>query len=323
MSLIKKLALMLATLYTGVLAEGQEQIVIGISQIIEHPALDEERRGLLAKLAEAGYVEGKQLKVIYQNAQGSLTTAAQIAQKLVSEKPKVIVAISTPSAQTVKAQAIKNHVPMIFTAVTDPVAAKILATVAVSEEFVTGVTDQLPLAPQLELIKQMVPGVKKVGVIYSSGEINSVTTVNQLKNLAPQVGFEIIEAAAEKSADVTAAVNKLIGQVEAIFIPNDNTAVAAIETIVKNAHAAKIPVFAGDSGSIDRGAVAGLVYNRFELGQKVGDMVLKVIDNQPITAIKVEHEHPLTVMINKKSAHELKIELSHEIQNKIKMVEKQ
>lgn len=294
----------------------QEPIIIGICQIAEHPALDEERQGLITALAAAGYIAGKNIRIVYENAQGNLATAGQIAQKLVSQKPKVIVAIATPMAQVIKPLANKHQIPVVFTAVTDPVAAKLIKKLPHSEGCITGISDRLPLAPQLELIRKLCPLARKIGVLYNPGEINSVTAVTQLKQLAKDYDFQIVEATATKTADVSTATQKLTSEAEVIFVPNDNTAVAAIRTIVGQAHKLAIPVFAGDSGSIANGAVAGMVYDRQKLGGEVGQIVLKIIDNQPVNTIPVQSTHPLTLMINDKAAKYLQLIIPEGLEKK-------
>jgi putative ABC transport system substrate-binding protein len=193
----------LALALAAVAPASAQQKSVAVTAIVEHPALDSVRDGVQAGLKEAGFEVGKNLKWQYQSAQGNTGTAAQIARKFVGDKPDAIVAIATPSAQALVAAT--KSVPVVFSAVTDPVAAKLVKDWEPSHNNVTGVSDLLALDKQMELVKQVVPGAKRVGMVYNPGEANSVVVVKQLQALLPKLGMTLVEAAAPRSVDVSSA----------------------------------------------------------------------------------------------------------------------
>ena len=185
-------------------AHAAEEKSVAVTAIVEHPALDAVRDGIQDALKKAGYESGKNLKWQYQSAQGNTGTAAQIARKFIGDKPDAIVAIATPSAQA--AVAATKTVPVVFSAVTDPVVAKLVSSWEPSKTNVTGISDMLALEKQIALIQQVVPGVKRVGMVYNPGEANSVVVVKQLQKLLPEHGMTLVEAAAPRTVDVSSAV---------------------------------------------------------------------------------------------------------------------
>ncbi len=196
---------------------------VAVTAIVEHPALDAARDGVRDELKAGGYEEGKNLKFVYESAQGEPSTAVQIAQKFVGENPSVIVPISTPSAQAVVNAT--TEIPVVFTAVTDPLGAKLVSDMMKPGGNVTGMSDLSPIKKHLELIKEITPNATKIGVPFNPGEANSVTLLGLLKQYAPEMGLEIVEAAAPTSADVLAAAQSLVGKVDVIYVPTDTDVV--------------------------------------------------------------------------------------------------
>lgn len=170
---------------------------VAITAIVEHPALDAVRQGTIAELKKEGFEEGKNLKIDFQSAQGNTATAAQIARKFVGDKPDVIVAIGTPSAQAVAAAT--RHIPLVFSAISDPVAAKLVKSWEASGTNVTGTSDTLPIQPQIDLIKRLIPNLKAIGFVYSSGEVNSTVVLKQLQEAGKANGFTVVEAPAPRT----------------------------------------------------------------------------------------------------------------------------
>lgn len=288
--------------------------VVVITQIIQHISLDQEREGLIAALAEAGYRDGETVTVIYQNAQGSMPTAVQIANSFAGKNPTVAVAISTPSAQTLLKPMTSQQIPLVFTAVTDPIDAKLVSGLDPRPENVTGVSDTLPMRPQLEMIKKLVPNLQTLGVIYNTSESNAVKAVEHLQAEAQQMGLTLDSVPAATPAAVVTAATQLAGKkVDAIFIPNDNTAVAAIESIVSIGKKSQVPVFAGDAGSVERGAIAAQAYNRTVLGRKAGALVVKILQGAHAGDLPIETNHPLMLMVNIKSAQEMGVSIPDDV----------
>ncbi len=272
---------------------------IALTQIIEHKAIDAEREGFIAGLKEAGFEDGKNISIHFENAQGSIATAAQIATKFISLKPAMIVALTTPSAQSVVLAASKTDIPVIFSTVTDPVGAKIVTqNEAPRTDNVTGISDYLSASAQLDCIQKLLPHAKKIGVIYNPGEANSLLIMKDLKAEALKRGLQIVEATASKTSDVVTAAQSLIGKVDAIHIPNDNTAVASIGSIIAVGEKNKIPVFAADTGSFDAGVVAIAGYDRFLLGKRLAEYAIKILKGEKASALPVLRDHPVQFYVN-------------------------
>lgn len=298
-------ALAIASL-TGT-AVAQEKSV-AVTAIVEHPALDAVRDGVQAALKEAGYESGKNLKWQYQSAQGNTGTAAQIARKFVGDKPDAIVAIATPSAQAVVAAT--KTVPVVFSAVTDPVAAKLVPSWEASGTNVTGVSDLLALDKQMDLVKQVVPDAKRVGMVYNPGEANSVVVVKELQKLLPTMGMTLVEAAAPRSVDVSSAARSLVGKVDVIYTSTDNNVVSAYEALVKVGQDAKIPLVASDTDSVKRGAVAAYGINYRDLGEQTGRVVARILKGEAPGSIKPEVSTKLELFVNPAAAQKQGVELS-------------
>jgi putative ABC transport system substrate-binding protein len=294
--------------------------VVAITQIVQHGSLDAEYRGIIDALKQAGYVDGETIKIVYQNAHGNLATASLIASNFASQKPAVAVAISTPSAQSLINPLKEQGVPLVFTAVTDPMGAKLVTSLQGRSEAVTGVSDALLPGPQLELIQKLAPNAKVIGIVYNPGEPNSVRAVRQFQEEASTREITLVMAAADKSSEVISATNRLIGKVDAIYIPNDNTAVASIESIVTIGKKFKIPVFAGDAGSVERGALAAQAYDRVTLGNEAGALVVKILQGEKAGDLTIETDHPLVLMINLESAKEMGITIPDDLMNKAKIM---
>ena len=285
-----------------------EEKSVAVTAIVEHPALDAVRDGIQDALKEAGYESGKNLKWQYQSAQGNTGTAAQIARKFIGDKPDAIVAIATPSAQA--AVAATKTVPVVFSAVTDPVVAKLVTSWEPSKTNVTGISDMLALEKQIALIQQVVPNAKRVGMVYNPGEANSVVVLKQLQKLLPEHGLTLVEAAAPRSVDVSSAARSLIGKVDVIYTSTDNNVVSAYEALVKVGQDAKIPLIASDTDSVKRGAVAALGINYRDLGEQTGRMVVRILKGEKPGDIAVESSDKLELFVNPGAAEKQGVQLS-------------
>lgn len=307
-----------ASLTSAPLAFAAETVSVAITQIVEHPALDAIRQGVKDELAERGYVEGQNLTWNYESAQGSPATAAQIAKKFAGDAPNVIVAITTPSAQTAVSAA--RGIPVVFSAVTDPVGAKLVKALDQPSRWVTGTTDMLPMGKHMDLVKQIVPNAKTLGVIFNPGEANSVSSVQQVHDQAPSRGLKVVEAAATKSADVLAAARSLVGKVDAIYLPIDNTVISALEAVLKVAEQADIPVIAGDTDSVNRGAIAAVGFNYYQVGRQTGVMVERILKGESPKNMPVEGVEKMELFLNPKAAERMGITLSPELLQQAKQI---
>lgn len=288
-----------------------EQKSVAVTAITDHPALEAVRDGVKEALAEAGYVEGKNLRWQYQSAQGNNSTAAQIARKFVGDNPDAIVAISTPSAQTLKAASKK--VPIIFTAVTDPVGAKLTPSWEAAGGNVTGVSDVLELDRQLDLIVRIAPNAKRIGMVYNPSEANSVAVAKELKELVAKRGFTLVTAAAPRTIDVGTAARSLVGKIDVFYTNTDNNVVSAMEALVKVGQDAKIPVIASDTASVARGAVAALGVNYKELGRQAGGIILSIFEGKDVSTIAPQKLSNIELYVNPKAAETMGITLSPEL----------
>ena len=275
---------------------------VAVTAIVDHPALDAVRKGVEDELKAQGWQAGKNLKYQYQSAQGNAATAGQIVRKFIGDKADAIVAIATPSAQA--AAAATSSVPIVVSAVTDPVAAKLVKDLKAPGGNVTGVSDRLPLAPQVDLMLKVVPTAKRVGIVYSPGEINSTILIKELKAVLAQRGMTLVSAAAPRTVDVQAATKSLVGKVDLIYSSTDNNVVSAYETMVRVATDAKLPMIAADTSSIKRGAVAALGMNYYDMGRQTGKMVVRILKGEKPGSIAVEEGRTTMLELNAKAARE-------------------
>jgi putative ABC transport system substrate-binding protein len=297
-----------------------QNVTVAVTAIVEHPALDACRDGVKDALAAAGYEEGKNLTFLYETAQGNPATAAQIARKFIGEAPDVIVPISTPSAQAVVAGT--KDIAVVFTAVTDPLGAKLVSNMDKPGGNVTGMSDLSPIAKHLDLIKEITPGAKMIGVPYNPGEANSVTLLKLLQEHAGAKGMEIIEAPATKSADVLQAAQSLVGKADAIYIPTDNTIVSALEAVIKVGVDSKLPVFAGDTDSVPRGAIAALGFNYYDVGRQTGQIVVRILKGEKPGDIPVQGVEIMELFVNPAMAEKMGVKIPDAVVARAKEVVK-
>jgi putative tryptophan/tyrosine transport system substrate-binding protein len=275
---------------------------VSVTQIVEHPSLNAVRDGLQGELTAAGFTPDK-LKWQWESAQGNPATATQIAQKFAGEGPNVIVAISTPSAQSA-AQAAKQT-PVVFSAVTDPIEAKLVPNLAKPGGMITGVRDFAPVDKHLQLIAQLLPKTQRVGVIYNAGESNSVSIVNFLKQSAPALNMTIVEATVSNTAEVGTAAKSLVGRADVIYVPTDNTIVSALNSVLQVGIQNKLPVFAGDNESVEKGAIASLGFNYHDIGTQTGKLVVRILNGEAPGSISVESPSKVELVVNPKTAAQM------------------
>ena len=250
---------------------------IGISQFAEHGSLDNCKEGFLAGLAEAGIVEGQNLTIQFDNAQADTGTAATIADNFVSQKVDMICAIATPSAMAAYNSAMNADIPVVYTAISDPVGAGLANADGTSVGNITGTSDALPVTNQLEMIRTMMPDAKKIGILYTTSEANSVSTIEEYKTAAPEYGFEIVATGINTIAEVPMAAADLVGKVDCISNLTDNTVVSALQTVLEEANGKNIPVFGSEVEQVKNGCVASMGIDYVELGKQTGAMAAKIL----------------------------------------------
>ncbi|MBU0945398.1 MAG: ABC transporter substrate-binding protein [Proteobacteria bacterium] len=301
----------------GVLAQTYK---VAVSQIVEHPALDATRQGLLDGLKAKGYEQGKNLEFVYQTAQGNPAIAVQIAKQFVGEKPDVLVGIATPTAQALAAST--RTIPVIFTAVTDPLGAKLITDLEHPGGNVTGLSDLTPVAQHVDLMQELVPDLKTIGVVYNPGEANAVALVDLLKSAAKNKKIQVVEGTALKSADVQGAARIIASEVQVIYAPTDNTVASAIDALIGVANQAKIPVFGGTTSFVENGAVASLGFDYYQVGVQTAEYVEAVLTGQKVGDIPVTFAKGSDLFLNQEAADNLGITFSEAMLERASSIKK-
>lgn len=294
----------------------KNQVTVAITQIVPHPSLDLIRKGVEDELKE----QSIDCDILFENAQGNIALASQIATKFVSLKPDVIVPITTPSAQAVYAAASPQGIRVVFAAVNDPVSAKLVPSMTEAGKGITGVSDLPPVADQVALIQEILPEARKIGVLYNPGESNSVAVLLLFEKALKQNGMALFRATAANMVDVTSAAKSLVGKVDAIYIPNDNTVVAALEALIKVVQENGIPVFCADPESVKQGCLAAVTHSQYGLGRQTGKMVAKVLKGTDIQMLPVETPAEVELSLNQDVAQALKITFPESAVNRAKHV---
>ncbi|MFV9511311.1 ABC transporter substrate-binding protein [Tepidibacillus sp. LV47] len=296
-------------------AANEKQKIIGILQIVEHPSLDAARQGFIDALKANGYEDGKQVKLDYQNAQGQVQNLTTISQKFVNDKVDMIFAIATPSAQAAAQQT--KDIPILITAVTDPVTAGVVKSMDKPGTNVTGTTDMNPVKDQLALVKEVKPSAKKVGIIYNTGEANSEVQIKIAKEVAPELGLNLELVGITNSSEVKQAADALAAKVDAIYVPTDNTVVSALDSVLMVAEQTKIPVVVGEGDSVKKGGLITYGLDYYKLGYQTGEMAVKVLKGEAKPQdMPIETQKDMKLIVNKKAAKRMGVELSEELLKK-------
>lgn len=310
---INRSSLMIAVLAVLVLAFSSlaAPLRVGVTQIVEHPALDEARQGFIDRLAELGYEEGTDVVYDIQSAQGDFGTALTIAQKFAADGVDLVLAIATQAAQA--AAQVLRDTPILITAVTDPVAAELVDSIERPGTNVTGTSDLTPVRAQLELLTMLAPSARRVGVIYNAGEVNSVVQVNLAKAAAADLGLEVVEATAANSSEVLSAAQSLVGRVDALYVPTDNTVVSAIESVVLVAERARLPLIAGEDLSVEQGALATVGIDYYQLGRQTADMALRVLQGENPAEMSIEYQNEINLVVNLSAAQRMGVTIPEDL----------
>lgn len=282
---------------------GEKVVKVGISQLVTHPALDATREGIIKGLADNGYVEGENLEIDYQNSELDMTLTASIAQKFVADKVDVIVTIATPSSQAAISAAEGTGIPVVFSAITDPVGSGMVSDwESHPDENVTGVSDMIVVGDDVNLIKEIIPGIEILGTLYNAGESNSVFLTEKLNEACDELGIEVVERTVSTSADVLTAAQSLIGRVDAIWVGTDNTVVSGLEALIKVCEDNDIPFFPADEASIERGGIGAYGFDYYDIGYQTGEMVANVLAKGKANNIAVEKGKIISLTINTAAA---------------------
>ncbi len=297
--------------------EEVEEVVVlkvGISQVVTHPALDAAREGIIAGLAGNGYVDGENIEIDYQNSEGDGSLFDTIAQKFVGDKVAVIIGIATPNTQAAIAAAKGTGIPVVFTPITDPVGSGMVVDwESHPDDNVTGISDMIYVADDIGLITQIVPDVKTIGTLYNAGESNSVFLVAELKKVCEQLGIDVVEKTVSTTADVLAAAQSLVGQVDAIWIGTDNTVVAGLSGLIGVCEEEGIPLFPSDNESIEIGGIAAYGFDYYDIGYQTGEMVAKILGGTSATDIPVEIGSIVNLTVNTAAAERMGVIIPQDI----------
>ena len=282
---------------------------IGISQFITHQSLDATREGFVDELAKQGYIEGENIEIDLQNAQGEQRNLKTISQQL-AESSDVVLAIATPSAQSLANTT--QTTPVIFSAVTDPVSAKLVESREHPGGNVTGTSDQSSdaISTQINLIKKVLPKAKTIGILYTQSEPNSVVQKDEAKRLLEEKGFTVVEKTILDSNNVKAAAESLMAEVDMVFVPTDNIISSTIETVKQVSIKHKVPVFGGSTEMIAVGGLYNYGTNYEELGRQTARMLIRVLKGEKPENIAVELPEKLELHTNQEMADALGIDIS-------------
>jgi len=284
-----------------------KMIRIGEAQIVAHPALDNDSKGFKAALAEEGFVEGENVTIDRQNAQGDQANCSIIARKFEDDKVDLVHAISTPNAQAqVK---VSKTIPIIFSSVTDPVKTGIVPKMGKTGIHVTGVSDRWPITLQCKMYQDLVPHAKTWGTIYNPGDVNVTFHIKEMKETIEGMGLKLIEAHVSTSSEVMQAAQSLVGRVDAIHITSDNTCVSAFESIVKVCNANDIALFAGDRDSTPRGAIAAYGPDYFLVGYTAGKQAARILKGEDPGEIPAGLASEYSLWVSLKNAKEQGVKL--------------
>ncbi len=284
------LATMVLCVATGATAQlnipKKDVQLVAITTLMTHPALDAIQVNLKAELANEGYIEGKNVRFVIRNANNQLQLAANLATELASLDPDVIVAITTPMAQAVAKIA---RSPVVFAAVTDPVGAHLVRSLDGAEPMITGTSDAWPYEDQLKLIRRISPNAMKLGVLYNPGEAASQYGIKEIRRLAPPLGFTLVEGSVSSTTDVYPIAQNLASRVDALYLSSDNTVIGGAAGAVKVAVERKLPLYVGDSGSVEKGGLAAVSVGYDRLGIETGKLVSRVLKGERNIPVFVAH----------------------------------
>ena len=310
---MKKFLVSMMAVITAVLlvacsnASNKDLVHVGVLQYVEHPSLSATRKGFIEELKEEGYVDGKNIKIDYQNAQGDQSNLQTISQSLIEDND-VMLAIATPAAQSLSS--LTKDKPILFTAVTDPVSAKLVKSMDNVGGNVTGTSDMSPINKQVELLKKVLPNTKKVGIMYTTSERNSEVQVEEAKKYFKEAGIETVIKGISSTNDIQDTAKSLMSQTQVIFIPTDNTIVSAINTLVDLSKETKFPVVGSDAGSVEKGVLFTYGTNYEALGRQTGKLAGRILRGEKVTDVDAEYPKTLNVVVNHDMAKELGIDVS-------------
>ncbi|WP_105151673.1 ABC transporter substrate-binding protein [Streptococcus suis] len=282
-------------------------VKVGVLQYMEHESLTAAREGFVAELEANGYKEGEKLVLDYQNAQGDQANLQTISEQLIDGND-IVLAIATPSAQSLAT--VSTETPIVFTAVTDPLSADLVESIEKPGGLLTGTSDQAPIDKQVELLGQAVPDAKTVGILYTTSERNSEVQVEQAKELLEKAGYKVVVKGITSSNEVQDATTSLMKDVDALFIPTDNTVASTMTMIGELSVEHKVPVIGGSTDMVDEGGLLTYGTNYVALGRQTAKMAIKIIEGTNVSETAVEYPETVSLHVNEEMAQKLGIDTS-------------
>ncbi|HHT7720959.1 TPA: ABC transporter substrate-binding protein [Streptococcus suis] len=282
-------------------------VKVGVLQYMEHESLTAAREGFVAELEANGYKEGEKLVLDYQNAQGDQANLQTISEQLIDGND-IVLAIATPSAQSLAT--VSTETPIVFTAVTDPLSADLVESIEKPGGLLTGTSDQAPIDKQVELLGQAVPDAKTVGILYTTSERNSEVQVEQAKELLEKAGYKVVVKGITSSNEVQDAATSLMKDVDALFIPTDNTVASTMTMIGELSVEHKVPVIGGSTDMVDEGGLLTYGTNYEALGRQTAKMAIKIIEGANVSETAVEYPETVSLHVNEEMAKKLGIDTS-------------
>ncbi|HEM6556867.1 TPA: ABC transporter substrate-binding protein [Streptococcus suis] len=314
--LVKKLAtisvasmglLTLATCSSSSEQASSDVVKVGVLQYMEHESLTAAREGFVAELEANGYKEGEKLVLDYQNAQGDQANLQTISEQLIDGND-IVLAIATPSAQSLAT--VSTETPIVFTAVTDPLSADLVESIEKPGGLLTGTSDQASIDKQVELLGQAVPDAKTVGILYTTSERNSEVQVEQAKELLEKAGYKVVVKGITSTNEVQDATTSLMKDVDALFIPTDNTVASTMTMIGELSVEHKVPVIGGSTDMVDEGGLLTYGTNYEALGRQTAKMAIKIIEGANVSETAVEYPETVSLHVNEEMAQKLGIDTS-------------
>ena len=297
-----------------------KEVKVGVLQLLSHPALDQIYKGLEDGLKKEGYEVGKNLKIDLQNAQGDQSNLASMGQKLVTDNNDILVGITTPATLSLS-NATKDK-PIIMAGITYPVEAGLIKSEDKPGNNITGVSDRTPIKQQLEVMKKVLPKMKKVGILYTASEDNSVKQAQEAEKLAKELGLEVKVSSIANTNDIQQVTESLASETDAIFVPIDNTIASAMSTVVKVTDAKKIPVFPSADTMVADGGVLGIGVDQYQIGVETAKVVAKVLKGEDTKNMPIVLANEGVIYLNEAKAKQLGIEIPNEVKEKAKVVDK-
>ena len=288
-----------------------KKVKLGVLQLLSHPALDAIYQGIQDELAKEGYEAGKNLEIDFQNAQGDQSNLASMSEKLVSNKNDVIVGITTPA--TLSLANVTKDIPIVMGGITYPVEAGLIKDEKKPGNNITGVSDRTPIKQQLEIMKQVLPNMKKVGILYTSSEDNSVKQAEEAEKYAKELGLEVKVSTIANTNDIQQVTESLASQVDAIFVPIDNTIASAMATVVQVTDAVKVPVFPSADTMVADGGVLGVGVDQYQIGVETAKVVVKVLKGANPADTPITLANKGVVYVNEEKAKKLGITIPESI----------